>query len=249
MVILVGNATRLAQFLDKDEKEYEAVVRFGFETDTGDVTGKPRDAKMDAIILTAPDVERVLSEFRGDIMQTPPMYSAKKVDGKKLYELARKGVEIERKQVAVTIKELELKHSEPTGAAAIRVVCSAGTYIRTLAEDIGRTLGVGAHLTELRRSRAGQFTIAQAITLEELDSLDVKANALLPVNVAVAHLPVFSLAADRVGKTKNGMSTRTFTTDLTDQEVVQMIDPAGDLVAIGYFDQAEKAVQPKVVLS
>jgi len=253
MVMLIGNATRLAQFLDKDEKEYEALIAFGFETDTGDVTGKRRVTEIEDGTVTGSDVERILSRFRGEILQTPPMYSAKKVDGKKLYELARQGVEVERKEVAVTIGALEFKNSndgnDPIGEAAIRVVCSAGTYIRTLAEDIGRAVGVGAHLTELRRTRAGQFTIAQAITLEELDSLEQKTNALLSVNVAVAHLPVFSLAADRVGKTKNGMSTRTFTTELTDQEVVQMLDPAGGLVAIGYFDQAEKAVQPKVVLS
>jgi tRNA pseudouridine55 synthase len=174
MVILVGKATRLAQFLDKDEKEYEAVVQFGSETDTGDKTGV-RTAECGlrneevADRLAEIEWETILSNFRGEIKQTPPMYSAKKVEGKKLYELARQGIEIERKEVLVTIHKLEIVDSEfriPTSALRIRVACSAGAYIRTLAEDIGREVGLGAHLTELRRTRAGRFTIDQAITLD-----------------------------------------------------------------------------------
>ena len=108
MVILVGKATRLAQFLDKDAKEYEAIVRFGFETDTGDRTGELRITNYELRDVSIEEIENVLKDFRGEIEQTPPMYSAKKVEGKKLYELARKGIEIERKPVKVTIYELEL---------------------------------------------------------------------------------------------------------------------------------------------
>src|SRR5215203_3541312 len=108
LVILVGKATRLAQFLDKDVKEYEAIVRFGFETDTGDRTGELRITNYELRDVSVEDVERVLPDFRGEIEQIPPMYSAKKVEGKKLYELARKGVEIERNPVKVKIYELEI---------------------------------------------------------------------------------------------------------------------------------------------
>ena len=108
MVVLVGRATRLAQFLDKDEKEYEATVRFGFETDTGDRTGIPKSQVSGPKPLKVEDVETVLDDFRGEIEQMPPMYSAKKIDGKRLYESARKGLDVERKSVNVTIFQLDI---------------------------------------------------------------------------------------------------------------------------------------------
>lgn len=251
MVILVGKATRLAQFLDKDEKEYEAVMQFGSETDTGDSTGRQkaecgmRKAELLAR-LEKTDWDHILSKFRGTLQQTPPMYSAKKVEGKKLYELARKGVEIERKAVEVTITGLEIVESDSTSAKPvkqIRVACSAGTYIRSLAEDIGREIGVGAHLTGLRRIRAGRFKIDSAIKLDALSESD-----LLPVEQAVAHLPEFVLLEDRVSKTLNGMSTRDLSGSFAEGEKIRMTSPSGELIAIGVFDDAEKVVQPKVVL-
>ena len=242
MVILVGKATRLAQFLDKDEKEYEAVIRFGFETDTGDNTGTPKSEADGPRTIAADQVESVLARFRGTIMQTPPMYSAKKVDGQKLYELARRGVVVDRKPVEVSISKLEILSSADT-SARIRVGCSAGTYIRTLAEDIGREIGIGAHLTELRRTRAGRFTIDEAVKLDDVGETDLR-----PVELAVEHLPAFSLREDRVAKTLNGMSTRDLSGTFADGELVRMTVPSGELVAIGFFDDAEKVVQPKVVL-
>jgi tRNA pseudouridine55 synthase len=250
MVILVGKATRLAQFLDKDEKEYEAVAHFGFETDTGDRTGVLtaecglRDAQVEES-LKAVDWESVLQKFRGKIQQTPPMYSAKKVEGKKLYELARKGVEIERKAVEVTISELRIVESDSASAnpVRIRIACSAGTYIRTLAQDIGRALDLGAHLTELRRIRSGRFTIGQAVSLDGVSESD-----LLPIELAVEHLPEFELREDRVSKTLNGMSTRDLSGNFAEGEQIRMTSPSGELIAIGLFDDAEKVVQPKVVL-
>jgi tRNA pseudouridine55 synthase len=260
MVVLVGRATRLAQFLDKDEKEYEAVVRFGFETDTGDITGLriadcgSRIEEMGARLVSI-DWEPLLEQFRGRIEQTPPMYSAKKVAGKKLYELARKGETVERKAASVTISKLEIKTPVgPTGGGCatwdlgLVVRCSAGTYIRTLAEDIGRRTGVGAHLAELRRTAAGRFTIDQSTTLDRLADNPEPADVLIPMNEAVSHLPAFTLREDRVAKTRNGMSTRVFETGLADREVVRMIDESGDLLAIGYFDAAENVIQPKAVL-
>lgn len=249
VVVLVGKATRLAQFLDKDEKEYTATMQFGFETDTGDLTGV-RSVECGLLNdelterLNSVDWEAALSKFRGTIMQTPPMYSAKKVEGKKLYELARKGIEIERKAVEVTIHEIEIAEGDHH-FASLKVVCSAGTYIRTLAEDIGREIGVGAHLTALRRTRAGKFSIDQAILIDELDAAKDK---LLPVELAVGHLPVFTLRPDRVAKTLNGMSTRDLSGRFAAGETIRMEDENGSLIAIGYFDAEEKVVQPKLVL-
>lgn len=256
MVVLVGKATRLAQFLDKDEKEYDANVRFGFETETGDVTGsRTPDSGLRnedvAAMLDKVDWVTVLQKFRGEIQQVPPMYSAKKVDGKKLYELARKGIEIERNAVTVSIHKLEIVASEfrtPYTALRIRVACSAGTYIRTLAEDIGRAVGLGAHLTELRRTMAGRFAIGDAVSLDELMSSDDPYAFLRPVREAVEHLPVFELREDRVEKTRNGMSTRDLSGRFCDGETVQMIDASGELIAVGTFVDSEKVIQPRVVL-
>src|SRR5699024_6218642 len=145
------------------------------------------------------DWTRVLSVFRGEIEQIPPMYSAKKQAGKKLYELARQGKEVERKPVKVTIRENEVikDHANRISPSAgrLRVVCFACTYIRILAEHIGRRLGIGAHLTELRRTRAGKFGLDQSMKLHDLD---VSSTRLLPIEYAVSHLPKFRLEDDRI---------------------------------------------------
>lgn len=250
MVVLIGNATRLAQFIDKDDKEYEALVRFGFETETGDRTGLPKSQVLNPRFLSVEDIRQVFDQFRGEITQTPPMYSAKKVDGKKLYELARQGIEIDRKAVQVTIKHLEIIDKEVADSLVrIRVGCSAGTYIRTLGEDIARAAGSAAHLEELRRTASGKFTIDEAVSLDGFEKHDEPTSFLLPVRTVVDSLQAFVLVADRVEKTKNGMSTRDLSGRFSDGETVQMIDEAGLLVAIGHFDETEKVVQPKVVLS
>ncbi|MGH9949097.1 MAG: tRNA pseudouridine(55) synthase TruB [Pyrinomonadaceae bacterium] len=257
LVMLVGKATRLAQFLDKDEKEYEAVVRFGFETDTGDRTGM-RSAECGVRneelldVLARTDWENLLAKFRGGIAQTPPMYSAKKIDGKKLYEHARKGVEIERKPINVTINKLEIISADeirdPRSAIRIRVACSAGTYIRTLAEVIGRAVGFGAHLAELRRTRAGRFDISQAVKSETLEIAADPRSFILQMNEAVTHLRKFSLPKERVEKTRNGMSTGTESDEFIDGETLRMTAENGELIAIGYYDKSVSSVKPKVVL-
>jgi len=259
MVILVGRATRLARFLDKDEKEYEAVIEFGSETDTGDLTGV-RSAECGmrneeiAEIVARTNWDDIFSFFRGEIEQIPPMYSAKKVGGKKLYEHARRGQVIERESVQLVIKQLDLLH-DPVGTAPgsdtsirISVVCSAGTYIRQLAEDIGRKIGVGAHLTGLRRTRAGRFSLDDAVTLDQLENADDPANCLMPMELAVEHLQSITLAADRVEKTRNGLSTRIADGDFAHNMPIRMIDETGGLVAVGTFDRTGNAVIPKVVL-
>ena len=256
LVLLIGRATRLAQFLDKDEKEYEAVIQFGFETDTGDGTGlrigdfgiRIEDV---AERLSIVDWDHVLAKFRGEMMQTPPMYSAKKIEGKKLYELARQGVEVVRKPVPVVVHELELLSEEvpiQDSAIRIRVVCSAGTYIRTLAEEIGRDVGTGAHLSELRRTRAGKFVIDQALTLEELAEESDPASKLIPMEDAVRHLPEMKLSVERAARARDGLATRIENPAVADGGAVRMLDQNLELIAIGIYNDDEKSVKPKIVL-
>lgn len=255
MVILVGQATRLAQFLDKDEKEYEALVRFGFETDTGDKTGSPMSQVPSPTKVGVEDVQVALNDFRGEIKQMPPMYSAKKVAGKKLYEHARKGEIIDRKSIAVNIYKLDIINDSVTESLepgtwdlGLKVRCSAGTYIRTLAEDIGRKLDIGAHLAELRRTRAGKFDISQSLSLGELEKLEDPAGRLRPMQEAVSHLPALNLSEERIAKTKNGLSTRVSNAEFKNGQPIQMLDDHENLIAIGHYDKSKNMVQPKVVL-
>lgn len=260
LVILVGKTTRLAQFLDKDRKEYEAEIAFGFETDTGDRTGSVKCEAQSSKSISAEDLENVLPSFRGEIWQTPPMYSAKKIEGKKLYELARKGIEIEREAVKVSIYNLEIINDEDRAAnnlkleasnLKLKVECSAGTYIRTLAEDIGKKLGTGAHLAELRRTRAGKFDISKAVTLEQLEKL-VSENRLdeisISMNEAVSHLPQISLSDAEIEKTRNGLKLKRENFAAKNGENVRMTDENENLLAVGIFSEAEKTIQPKIVL-
>ena len=261
MVILVGKATRLAQFLDKDAKEYEAEVRLGFETDTGDRTGELRVTNKELRDVSAGEIEDVLKDFRGEITQTPPMYSAKKIDGKKLYELARQGVEIERKASKVNIYELKMISGElrenideagnRTLSSDLRVSCSAGTYIRTLAEDIGKKLKTGAHLAELRRTKAGKFPIENAITLELLEEIvaaDNLESVLISTNEAVSHLAEIRLSAEEIGKIKNGVKLHKDLAATKNEAVLRLTDERENLLAIGFYRETEKTVQPKLVL-
>jgi tRNA pseudouridine55 synthase len=259
LVVLVGKATRLARFLDKDEKEYEAVVQLGFETETGDRTGRLKDEggrrKTEVSkVLENVDWEEVLSEFRGEIEQMPPMYSAKKIKGKKLYELAREGVEIKREPVKIKIHDLEIikdQRSKIKDQRSIRVSCSAGTYIRTLAEDIGKKIGVGAHLAELRRIRAGKFSIENAVTLEELAEMaenEEVENILVSPGESVSHLPEVILNDEEVKKTVNGMKLFCEKFTALDGQAVRMADKEKNLVAVGFYSVKDGFIQPRVVV-
>ncbi len=248
LVMLVGQATRLAQFLDKDQKEYEATIQFGFETDTGDLTGlRTADCGLrnEEIqdVLSRTYWDEVFANFRGEIEQIPPMYSAKKVDGKKLYELARQGIEIERKAVKITIYKLELLQEIPNPQSKIRIrtACSAGTYIRTLAEDIGRKIGVPCHLSALRRVRAGKFSIEKAILLEDIEKAE-----FISMNEAISHLPKYILSLEEVKKIQNGVKLPASFPDESVQ-IIRLIDAAENLLAIGEFDHELKLIKPRIV--
>lgn len=188
--ICIGEGTKVLTFLLDADKSYEAVVRFGIETDTLDVTGQilVRHSVGD---LSAADIEAALAFFRGPIEQVPPMYSALKRDGRPLYAYARAGETVERVARKLTIHALEMVAFEPPDRARLRVRCSKGTYIRSLAADLGTRLGVGAHLVELRRTASGPFCLDQAITLDELAARVADGRPLPMVSVleALAHLP------------------------------------------------------------
>ena len=272
LVVLIGRATRLAQFLSGAEKEYAAVIRLGYATDTGDITGKRLEKPANGFTAETErtqsfrreEIEAALASLRGEIEQTPPMYSAKKIAGEKLYELARRGEEVERKAVRVTVSQFEalpsdgslLKSNEDgTSDVAVRVVCSAGTYVRTLAESVGERLGVGAHLSELRRARAGQFKIADAIALDRLNDVAQSGSVeqiLISPDAALAHLPLVNLSADDVSRICHGI-------DLQIQEVVangwsagqtvRMRNTDGQLIAVGIYDENRHTVHPSVVIA
>jgi tRNA pseudouridine55 synthase len=249
MVILVGKATRIAQFLDKDVKEYEAVIRFGHFTDTGDLTGEKIGDEMN-VDFSDEEFDSVIQSFIGESSQIPPMYSAKKVDGKKLYELARAGKEIERDAVRINIPSISRTKSfdKNRNEVAIKVACSAGTYIRVLAEDIAKKLGTAAHLVALRRIRAGKFDIENALTLEQLKEADF-GNELIHISKALSHLKAIALPDVRIKPTLSGMSSRISVESFKDGQTVRICTESGGLLAIGNIDSKEKSVQPKIVLS
>ena len=190
LVVLLGRATRAAQYAEAQQKTYEAAVRFGVVTDTQDTSGTVLETHAAAVSDAALDA--ALARFRGEIMQTPPMYSALKVNGQKLVNLARKGREVERKARPVTIYALERTGRTPDGDVCLRVACSKGTYIRTLCHDLGRALGCGAAMSALRRTRCGAFDIADAHTLDEVLQAAAEGRAealLLPTETVFDGLP------------------------------------------------------------
>jgi tRNA pseudouridine55 synthase len=203
--LAVGHATRVLEYLTAADKTYLADVTFGVETDSHDRDGVVT-AVDDASGLTREQVEQALSGFRGPIMQVPPMHAAIKVGGQRLYELARRGEEIERAPRPVVINELNLEAWEPP-VATLLVDCSKGTYIRALARDLGATTGVGAHLSRLVRTRTGPFTLDEAITLEDLASADLP--SAWPVlawaaDVALADWPALALDARQTVDWRHG---------------------------------------------
>jgi tRNA pseudouridine55 synthase len=187
--VFVGRATRAVEFAENGRKEYNAGLRLGLMTDTQDVTGRVLETR--PVTAGREEVEAALAGFRGEIQQIPPMYSAVKIQGKKLYELARRGKEVERKPRPVTIHALELLEAESGTDYRLRCLCSKGTYIRTLCHDVGQALGCGGALYSLRRTMAAGFTLAQAVTMEEVQA---QGEALLqPLDGLFAQYPALTV--------------------------------------------------------
>lgn len=195
LAICLGEATKFAQHLTDADKTYVATIKLGVTTTTGDAEGEVVSTV--AVGASADEFEAVCQHFFGEIEQVPPMYSALKHEGKALYEYARAGIEIERKVRTVTIKQIAV-NSFSGDEATVTVTCTKGTYIRTLAEDIGAALGCGAHLIGLRRTETASYGLAQSVTVEALEemALEQRDTMLLPVDSAIATLPQVTLDGD-----------------------------------------------------
>jgi tRNA pseudouridine55 synthase len=201
--LALGEGTKAIQFLDESVKEYRAVMRLGITTDTQDFTGKVL-AEACTAHLTEQDLLALVPRFTGTLSQLPPMFSALKRGGVPLYALARKGIEVEREEREVEILSVRFDWIRlPDAAFTVR--CSRGTYVRTLALDMGEALGCGAHLIELRRTLSGPFAEAQAITLEELAQASDPASLLVPLQVALTHLRELRLTPQDAAQVKNGV--------------------------------------------
>jgi tRNA pseudouridine55 synthase len=233
--VMIGQATRLARYFEKSEKAYEAVIRFGFATTTYDREGEPLGPPAD-VTVTAEQIEACLAPLRGEIDQMPPPISAKKINGIPAYKLARKNQPVELSPVRVSLYELTLLSAEGD-RARLRVRCSAGTYIRSIAHDLGLKLGCGAHVEDLVRTTSGEFTLAQSHTLDRLQSLKNEgrlAEALLRMSDLLPHFPRVGIDDLTARQIRQGRDFRVSPFRANpNAEYVKAIDPSGNLVAIG----------------
>ena len=202
-----GEATKFSQSLLEADKGYDATVLLGATTDTCDAEGQVLETR--PVSVSREQLEAVLASLTGEIEQIPPMHSALKKDGKPLYELARQGIEVERAPRRITIHRIELKSFDGQ-SLEIAVACTKGTYIRTLAQDIGAKLGCGAHLTALRRTFSGNLDLAPAVTLEELEALSLEERdaRLLPPDILLAPLPAITITAEEQARYLQGIPVR-----------------------------------------
>ena len=201
--VFVGRATRGVEFFEHAEKVYETTLRLGIATDTEDITGTVLQER--AVAVSEGDFLAVLDQFRGEILQVPPMYSALKVNGQKLCDLARKGKEVERKPRPITIFELTCL-SFAGDTAKLRIRCSKGTYIRTLCKDIGEALGCGGCMAALRRVSAGEYGIENAVPLQELLETDQPETYLKNVDTMFSNYPAITLTEKQEQRCRNGNS-------------------------------------------
>lgn len=239
LVVCLGEATKVAGYLLDADKGYQAELTFGVETDTHDAEGRVT-ARADASALDEAAVRAALRRFLGAIAQVPPMHAAIKVEGRKLYELARRGKEVERAPRPVVVHALELVAFGVGAAGAppraqVRVSCSKGTYIRALARDVGAALGVGAHLSMLRRTRTAGLDVADALPPEAIEAKHRAGTLeLLPPARAVAHLPrlVLDAESERRVRVGQGVALPAALAALADGASLALLDPRGALVAL-----------------
>ncbi|WP_457943641.1 tRNA pseudouridine(55) synthase TruB [Vreelandella alkaliphila] len=246
--ICLGEATKFSAHLLEADKMYRTRVELGVITDTGDAEGTVIERR-EVPRLTAGDVESVLARFHGEIDQVPPMYSALKHQGKKLYELAREGKHVERAARRVSVYDARLLAFEGT-AFEIEVSCSKGTYIRTLAEDIGHALGCGAHISQLRRLKTGPFTDDAMWTLEGLEALADQATReaeLMPADVLVDHLPSLTVDETAYGRLAHGQSA-SLAIGVLEPDTLARLYYAETFIGLGVVKGAQE-VAPKRLLS
>jgi tRNA pseudouridine55 synthase len=266
LVLLVGHATRLSQFLVTDEKEYLADVRLGISTPTYDAQSLDeamREAGA-ARRVTPEQIQAILPDFLGTFPQLPPPFSAKKVDGVRAYKKARKNEPVELKPVEVTVRELEIVADEPRASRLaprasdpallrLRIVCTAGFYVRSLAHDIGQLLGCGAHLEALRRTRAGQFRIADALTPDAVQAAGPAIEArLVSLNTLLGDMPAVTLTEEGTRRAGNGntLAPAHLTTPMAGEgpnRRIRVLDASGGLLAVAET-RADGLLHPLLVL-
>lgn len=230
--ICFGEATKVSSFLLDSDKRYITVAKLGETRTTGDMEGEVIDTRPIPALNQA-NIEAVLEQFRGDIEQIPPMHSALKHEGTPLYKLARKGISVERKVRHVRIHELTLL-AFTSDTLALEVRCSKGTYIRTLVEDIGETLGCGAHLASLRRTEVSPFEQQPIYTLDSLEALAKSSglsNTLLSIDAAIPHWPMLNLSSTETQRLCNGLKVDR--DDVPDAPGIRLYNPEGKFLGIG----------------
>ena len=226
LVLLTGNATRLARFYQKRDKSYNGTIRFGYSTDTFDSTGRPTSSETNPQ-LGGSDLDERFDHFRGEYMQTPPAHSAKKIRGKRAYELARKGVDPELQPSLVSIHELQIVDVNGS-EVQFRARVSSGTYIRSLAHDMGRKLDTGAHLVRLRRTAVGEFTEQNAVPLSGLEEASNAAPRIVPATDLLPEFTSVEVPSSMLASTRNG---NILSLDCA-APWIKLIETSGDLVAI-----------------
>jgi len=249
LVLCIGQATRLSSYISGRSKSYWTRIRLGITTDTLDADGKVT-ASTDEVPQDPEAVHQVVNRFLGDIEQIPPMYSARKVSGKKLYELAREGKQIARESRPVTIHDLKVVDFDPPDLD-LQVICSSGTYIRVLADDIGKALGCGAHVSALRRTAVDDIGLNRCKTLEELEALseaDAVETALIDPNEALASIPGFSLDCEASWRFGNGNAIACDRAEDLDK-LYRVLKADGRFLGIGQWVAAEGVLKPVKVFA
>lgn len=246
--LCLGEATKVSKFLLNSDKKYRARIKLGERTDSGDSAGAVIQ-RSDSVSVSRRMVENALEQFRGTISQMPPMYSALKVDGVPLYKLARNGKEVEREAREVTIYSIDLTKFAET-EIELEVACSKGTYIRTIADDLGEVLGCGAHIVALRRTQAGVFTEQDCVSREFLESEKVRAGLgaidqlLIPMDEAIGDLPVVVLPGSTASCIRNGQSV--LVRHLPESGLVRLYDEE-QFIGIGYIDDDGKVAPRRLI--
>jgi tRNA pseudouridine55 synthase len=246
LVVLIGPAVRLSEFLSASDKRYQAIVRFGISTDTYDTEGIQVGETKSVDHLTEDDFQKILREYEGKIAQVPPAHSAIKVNGQKAYDLARRGEEVQLEPRMIDVYNLELLEWAPP-EAVIDVYASSGTYVRSLANDLGNDLGVGAHLTGLRRTKNGQFTLREAVRLQELkESFEIGDwyKHLIPAAETLADWYTIELTPEDVDKIKHG---HRIPADSGSSGWARGLSEQGDLIALLEVVEGEDFWQPRKV--
>ena len=233
LLLCLGPATRLAEYLSGLPKSYAATMRLGVTTTTDDPEGEVLESSDRWRDVSIDDLRAALQTQTGDLQQVPSRYSAKKVDGERMYDVARRGGVVDLKAVPVTVTRLELQRFDPPDADFI-VDCSSGTYIRAIARDVGQILQVGAHLTRLRRTGIGQFDVTAALSLDDLVDPALVQCALLPPARAVSHLAARTTTPEEAALLGHG--SRIVVGSAAGEGQVALLSQAGDLLAIGEVD-------------